>query len=75
MDTLTMCLRLLGWSGLLLLASAPFGCAQYATIRQQRPAMVNTPIRQLAVMELQPQRAEGRQAVAALWAELRNRSR
>jgi hypothetical protein len=37
--------------------------------------MVNTPIRQLAVMELQPQRAEGRQAVAALWAELQRSGR
>lgn len=70
-----MCLRLLSWSGLLLFASASLGCAQYATIRQQRPAKVNTPIRRLAIMELQPQRQEGRQAVAALWAELQQSGR
>ncbi len=70
-----MCLRLLGLFALLLLSSSSLGCAQYATIRQQRPALVSTPFRRLAIMELRPQREEGRQAVEALWTKLQQSGR
>lgn len=70
-----MCLRLLARTVLLLSAAHSLGCAQHATFRQQRPALVNAPIRRLAVVELASQRAEGDRALAALWAELQQSGR
>jgi tetratricopeptide (TPR) repeat protein len=70
---------LVGWStaafGLILLASSSLGCAQHATIRLQRPALVSIPIRRVAIIELQPQREEGRHAVEALWTRLQQSGR